>query len=70
MFAYLNHLTLEDQKDRYQTTWLLPYLDVESLVEEPLLFVSLLHARTAFAPVDFTIFPDRGQAEPTRRRNG
>lgn len=51
LMAMLEHMALEDQKDRYQTTWLLPYLDVESLIDEPLLFLSLLHARTTYAPV-------------------
>ena len=42
---------LEEQKVTSQTTWLLPYLDVESLAEDPLLFLSLLYHRTAHTPV-------------------
>ena len=36
---------------RYQTSFLLPYLDVETLAEDPLLFLALLHYRTAHEPV-------------------
>lgn len=51
LLSFMEHMVLEDQKDRYLTTWLLPYLNVESLVDEPLLFLSLLNARTAHSPV-------------------
>ena len=55
ILSYMERIALEDQKDRFQTTWLLPYLDFESLVEEPLLFLSLLHARTIHAPVSLLL---------------
>jgi hypothetical protein len=41
----------EEIYKRHCTSWLLPYLDVESLAEEPLLFLSLLYNRTAYDPV-------------------
>ncbi len=54
--GYINRLALEDQEQRYQTTWLLPYLDVETLADDPLLLLSLLHYRTAYAPVSSPTF--------------
>lgn len=54
-----------DQKDSYQTSWLLPYLDRESLIEEPLLFLSLLHARTEYLPVSCSpMFPQTDMLTP------
>lgn len=44
-------MLLEIHKEVHHTTWLLPYLDVESLAEEPLLFLSLLYNRTVYDPV-------------------
>ena len=49
--SVLEHVGLELQTVKYRTTWLLPYLDIESLAEEPLLLLSLLHHRTAYTPV-------------------
>jgi hypothetical protein len=47
----LNRMCLEDEAERYQTTWRLPYLDIESLAENPLLFLALLYYRTTHEPV-------------------
>ena len=41
----------EDSTVRHQTTWLLPYLEIETLAENPLLFLGLLHYRTVHGPV-------------------
>ena len=43
----------QDMVSRYRTTWLLPYLDIESLGEDLLRLLSLLHYRTAYAPVRY-----------------
>jgi hypothetical protein len=51
MLSFLEKMNLEDQTVKYRTTWLLPYLDIRSLAEEPLLLLSLLHYRTANTPV-------------------
>lgn len=71
LFDMLERMALEDQKDTYQTTWLLPYLDLESLVEEPLLFLALLHARTAHSPVSlFAMTRTPDETDVHNRRNG
>ena len=49
----IEHVLLEAVKERTRTSWLLPYLDIESLAEDPLLLLSLLHYRTAYDPVRF-----------------
>ncbi len=40
----------ENEIMMYRTTWLLPYLDVQTLAEEPLRLLSLLHYRSAHSP--------------------
>ncbi|KAK5175485.1 uncharacterized protein LTR77_000624 [Saxophila tyrrhenica] len=47
----LNCMEVADQMMRYQTSWLLPYLDEETLAGDPLVLLSLLHYRTGHTPV-------------------
>ncbi|QDS69564.1 hypothetical protein FKW77_007963 [Venturia effusa] len=42
--------------EAHQTTWLSPYLDQETLSEEPLRLLSLLHVRSAYEPEDWVMF--------------
>lgn len=42
--------------EAYQDTWLTPYLDQDTLSEEPLKLLSLLHIRSAFEPEDWVMF--------------
>ena len=47
----MNNLMLDEETGVLRTTWLLPYLDIETLAEDPLRLLSLLHFRTAYLPV-------------------
>ncbi|KAE9990079.1 hypothetical protein EG327_001891 [Venturia inaequalis] len=40
----------------YQDTWLTPYLDQDTLSEDPLRLLSLLHVRSAFQPEEWVMF--------------
>jgi hypothetical protein len=42
----------------YQDTWLLPYLDSETLSEDPSLLLALLHHRTTHEPEEWILFDD------------
>jgi hypothetical protein len=42
----------------YQDTWLLPYLDSETLSEDPSLLLALLHHRTTYESEDWILFDD------------
>ena len=62
--VYLNWVidrTLDFEGERlqaleYLTTWLLPYLDIESLAADPMLLLKLLHNRTVYSPEDWMMF--------------
>ncbi|KAJ4424657.1 hypothetical protein N0V82_000585 [Gnomoniopsis sp. IMI 355080] len=47
---------LEAMKSKVIDTWLLPYLDLESLSRSPLSFLSLLNSRTQHPPWQWTLF--------------
>jgi hypothetical protein len=42
--------------NKYSDTWFTPHLDEETLAEDSLRSLSLLHARTAFEPEDWIMF--------------
>ncbi|THY14010.1 hypothetical protein D6D01_08212 [Aureobasidium pullulans] len=46
----------EETLASYQDSWILPYLDAETLSEDPTLFLSLLHHRTANEPGQWLMF--------------
>ncbi|THW26602.1 hypothetical protein D6D25_06539, partial [Aureobasidium pullulans] len=48
----------EETVASYQDSWFLPYLDAQTLSEDPTLFLSLLHHRTANEPEQWLMFDD------------
>lgn len=53
----LQKLVLEDMTtNRYRDTWLLPYLDRETLADDPQRFLRLLHYRTSHTPAEWAAF--------------
>ncbi|THY63311.1 hypothetical protein D6C99_00610 [Aureobasidium pullulans] len=46
----------EETVASYQDSWFLPYLDAQTLSEDPTLFLSLLHHRTANEPEQWLMF--------------
>ena len=51
VLGFLKGLSLQEQSASHQTTWMLPYLDIETLADDPLLLLSLLYNRTQYEPV-------------------
>lgn len=52
------HMYRKDKtaRENYRTSWLLPYLDAETLSEDPLRFLTLLHTRIANEPEAWVMF--------------
>lgn len=46
---------VKDHNSKYQDTWLLPYLDVDTLTEDPMRLLSLLYHRT-YKPEEWTLY--------------
>ena len=56
LLDFIQVKTCDMQSVQYLTTWLLPYLDIESLSEDPMLFLQLLHKRTTYSPEAWMMF--------------
>jgi hypothetical protein len=49
---------IEKAVESFKYTWAMPYLDSETLADDPLLLLSLLHNRTAHDPEEWVLFDD------------